>query len=113
MTILQPPPINGGTDGERRVVWNLLHYLEEKGFKVISVGGGEERTKISDLKIAMEVIFSVDMSWVYVCKGTTYYCIVIALGNSPEEVICDHSSPPNDSEGFLVAMDAFNAEEYV
>lgn len=90
---------------ERAVVANLIAHLQAAGFQPTGVNdGGDERIKTPDLKSAMEAIFAVDDSRLYVkregdAKGHT---IVLVLGNG-EDCIADHSMGP----GFDEAMDEF------
>lgn len=67
MTILQPPtlkldatlykdlPPMPRVKIERRIVWNLLHYLEAAGFHVEAVGGDVSTSVVTPMD-AMELL---------------------------------------------------------
>jgi hypothetical protein len=103
------------TLAERRVIANLIAHLERAGFELRGASDGEVRHTVRTTKEALEVIFSVDDSWLYVAKPDTArrYTVYFVLGNAPDgsEVACDWSSPDLDVDGFSEAMDAFDFDE--
>lgn len=78
---------------ERRVVWNLLNSLiAEGGFVIDAVDDGEEHISVGNDPVkALDAVFAVDESHIIVKDGAKAYYILIVLGNSAEEVICDYS----------------------
>lgn len=98
---------------ERRVVANLVAFMISRGFNLHTASDGEERAWVKSAKEVLEVVFSVDESWVYFRRPDSRrtYVVVCVLGNADDgsEVISDHSAPEDDSEGFGKAMDAFCA----
>lgn len=105
------PPIPRNL-AERHVIANLLAHLERAGFVLHSASDGEERHRVSTTKEALEVVFSVDESWLYVKKpdGAKRYALFFVLGNADDgsEVLADCAAPDPDPEGFNAAIDAFN-----
>lgn len=99
---------------ERAAVANLIHHLALKGWSLVSVYDGEENTKVSSMKEAMELIFNLDVSWLRVRKGLgKVHVIFLVLGNSGAEVVCDHSAPQGEhDEGFGTVMDSFDFEAF-
>ena len=98
---------------ERRVVANLIAYLAERGWNVFNVYDGEENNETLDMKSAMEVIFNLDESWLDVRNGDdNEHRIYIVLGNG-WDCVTDHNYTEEDPDGFLAAMDAFDAREFI
>jgi hypothetical protein len=89
---------------ERAIVANLIAHLQAAGFEPYKASDGEERHKVSTIKEAMEVIFSVDQAWLYVRKAGVEkgHTVMLVLGNG-EDCIADHSV----GDGFDEAMDEF------
>lgn len=117
---ITPPTLDGDTKYpphaeqllERRIVANLIHQLEQVGFQAYRVFDGEEYEKVSNMKEAMEVIFSVDESRLHVRQpGLKGHTIVIILGNGVD-CISDHSIANEDGSEFNAVMDSFDAEKY-
>lgn len=95
---------------ERTVIANLIAHLAEAGYAVTGASDGEERHKVSDMKAAMEVIFSVDESRLYVkhpdqARGQT---LVIVLGNDGYDCVADWST----ADGFGAVMDGFDFDQF-
>ncbi len=93
---------------ERRIVFAQLSDVEAAGFKVESVFDGEEHTKVQSAKEAMELIFNLDDSFVFVSGG---HWIRFVLGNGID-CVCDYSYSVGDTDGFNTLMETFAAEEY-
>jgi hypothetical protein len=94
-----------GMRAERRAVALLIAHLAAKGFALTGASDGEARERCTTAKEAMEVVFSVDESWLYFrnpahAKGHTVY---IVLGNADDgsEVAADFSM----GDGFDDAID--------
>lgn len=127
-TILQPPALdhdammlkrfkskvspNGKL--ERRIVFNLCEHLKSKGFELVAVFDGEEFTPIAnDTKAAMELIFNLDeVSVRFQKKGFAEHGILLCLGEGMT-IITDWSYTKDDPDGFDLAMDEFDSEDYV
>lgn len=97
---------------ERRIVWNLLTKLSIAGFVVECVDDGGELIECEgDAMKAMETVFSVDVSRVYVRKPGGSPRWIFLVGGNGEDMISDHGSPDGDPDGFVAFMDAFKPEE--
>ena len=100
--------------GEQKVFANLVVHLEQHGFKPVSVYDGEETEKTPTMKDMMELVFNLDECECYFMKeGFPARLIYIVLGNSPEEIVADHSMPNDETDGFDAAMQSFDPEQYL
>lgn len=105
-------PMHANAKLERRIVANLLAWMEFKGWNVVEVFDGEEETKVTDAKAAMELIFNLDDVRVYLSNGKgALHSILLILGNGVD-VISDWNFTADDPDGFNAAMSGFNAEDY-
>jgi hypothetical protein len=105
----QPVPARNAL--ERKVVWNLLTYLQTAGFHVQAVNDGENIDKVATPQEAMELVFNLDDCVVYMHKpGYGSHGVQIVLGNGVD-VISDHSYFEDDRDGFRQVMDDFDAED--
>lgn len=94
---------------ERRVVWNLCDHLHRAGFDIRGVYDGEEYTKVSTAKDAMELIFDLDEASLRVAKsGYAEHGILLVMGNG-EDILSDWNFFRDDRDGFCAAMNAFAA----
>lgn len=97
--------------GERAVVWNLLQHMARHGWRASSVNDGEGVTLCASPREVMEIVFNLDESAIRFRKGAgKVHVVCIVLGNSPHEVVSDHSAPDDTSEGFQDAINAFCPE---
>lgn len=123
MNIIQPPeldinkvlysthPMPPHVRREQRIVANLIHHLEQAGFKVMSVYDSEEDNCVSNMKEAMELIFNLDDAVLWVMRdGFKQHYIQLVMGNDLD-IISDYSFTEHDPDGFQVAMEAFDTEE--
>jgi hypothetical protein len=94
---------------ERRVVAALLSFLAERGFVLKCLDDGEEIEKVATPADAMELIFNLDESVLYVRYATEKrgYGITLIPGNSWWEIVSDNACPIEDPRGFAAAMDEF------
>lgn len=97
---------------ERKLIANLIAHLDAAGFKLHAVNDGEERHKVSDMKTAMEHIFAVDESALFVRKldAKKSHTLLIVLGNDGWDCVADHSLC--DEDGFTAAMEAFDFDQF-
>lgn len=97
---------------ERRIVWNLFAHLAREGWLPWSLYDGEERTRVTKPKDAMELMFNLDEAYVTMrdLRGNEHW-IRFTLGEGTD-IICDHSLGDPDKDGFGAAMDAFDPEDY-
>ncbi len=84
-----------GMKAERRAVALLISHLARAGFALTGASDGEQRKRTTDAKEAMEVVFSVDQSWLYFrnpahAKGHTV-CIILGNADDGSEVAADYS----------------------
>lgn len=102
---------------ERRIVWNLLQYLEANDWYVRAIWDGEENVRTESAKDAMELIFNLDEVSVRVAKGRervkgeNWHGILLVLGNGTD-VLSDWNYTEGDPDGFNATMDGFDAEDY-
>lgn len=111
---------------ERRIVANLLHYLQERGFAInsaydtdeqIDVNSGRDLDNAAELKAAMEFIFARDMAYLLVAKRHTTmpeddeHYIYFVLGNETG-IVSDWSFSDGDRDDFNKAMEAFDADQF-
>lgn len=106
-------PIDYHGKMERRVIANLLNHVIKSGFSIIGVNDGDELTTAQTVKDAMEVIFNLDESWVWIASGEHHHYIFLTLGNhDPIDIICDWSYTHNDPDSFNQTMESFDPEKY-
>jgi hypothetical protein len=96
---------------ERRIVANLIAHLKRAGFRPYEVDDREEVTKVKGTKDTMELLFNLDEAWVFFTNGSSTHWVYFTMGEGTT-MICDHSFTEGDPDGFLAAMDAFEAEDY-
>ena len=95
---------------ERRIVWNLIRFLEREGHEVVLVDDGEERTAVKDAKAALELISNVDESHIFFRSPIGNNHWVFLVGGNGEDIISDYSYTEGDPDGFSAAMDKFQDE---
>jgi hypothetical protein len=100
-------------NGERQAVFNLMNYMKQNGWIISAIDNGEERIEVANSEMTdrevMEHIFSVDDSYMYfIAPDKEEHWVYFVFGNSPEEVICDHS---DTKDGFSELVSAFYMED--
>jgi hypothetical protein len=94
--------------GERKVLRHLLRRAKAMGMPCIKVNDGEESYKATSEAQVLDTVFSVDESYLLFARPAGEAGVAlsayIVLGNSPSEVICDHSSPDDEAHPFNVLM---------
>ena len=100
---------------ERKLIAHLIAHLVTAGFELSHAHDGEESIVVTDTKSAMEVIFSVDESHLFVRhpEHRITQSIFIVLGNDGWDCVNDHSYEENDRDGFRAAMDSFDVEQFM
>ena len=100
---------------ERKIVSALVDHLNAAGFRVTGVWDGEGFEKATTGKKAMEFIFNLDESRLYVQKkgkkGREHN--VLLIGGNGVDIISDWNYTEGDPDGFSAAMNAFNPEKIV
>lgn len=97
---------------ERRIVWNLLAYLAERGFTPKRVES-DDHVDTPTAKAAMEEIFNLDDCWVaFSNRAGEERRLYIVLGNDGYDLLSNWEIPDPDADGFGAALDAFNGEDY-
>lgn len=92
---------------ERRIVAGLCAHLEAAGFAPHSVYDGEEETRVSNAKEAMELVFNLDEASLRFAKpGHREHGVLLVLGNG-EDLVSDWNYSKGDCDGFDAAMEAF------
>ena len=94
---------------ERRVVAAMLAHLAAHGFVPKHIWDGEEKNPVESVGEAMEWVFNLDESVLYVKQRDTKrgYGITLIPGNAWHEIINDHADPDEDPYGFVPLMDTF------
>lgn len=98
---------------ERRIAWNLLAWLQHKGFKPVMVDDGEEDTVVTTALEVMELLFNLDEARLVVQgagEDGKRHIILLVLGNGID-LICDYGFAEGDPDGFAEAMTAFDPED--
>jgi len=92
--------------GERKVLRHLLRRAKAMGMPCVKVNDGEVTYKATGERQVLDVVDSVDESYLYFASptGAGRYVAFIVLGNSPSEVVCDCSSPEPDDHPFNLLM---------
>lgn len=101
---------------ERRVVWNLIHHIEQAGFRIFEINDGEELTHPGDAVAAMETLFNVDeasLRFLHKDEKDTdnWYGVMLVFGNGVD-CISDWNYDDADAAGFNAAMEAFDPESF-
>lgn len=101
---------------ERRIVAALCAHMLDRGWTPANVFDGEETTKVTDAKSAMELIFNLDEASLRFrptdSPSGKRHGVLLVLGNG-EDIVSDWNYTEGDPDGFCAAMDAFNAEDYL
>lgn len=94
---------------ERHIVANLLTYLERHGFKVRGVdeGDGGPLRRVNNITAAMDAVFAVDITHVYVQRDPDRLHWIFLVGGNGEDIVSDYSSHDRDPDGFSKLMDEF------
>ena len=70
---------------------SLMRTLKRHGFAPVSVNDGETYEKVENQSQAVDIILSVDESWLRVKhENGKRATVFIVLGNDPGEAVCDH-----------------------
>jgi hypothetical protein len=113
---------------ERRIVAALIAHLDAYDFMPTYVHDGEDTTRVTNAKEAMELIFNLDEASLHFqpkrtevlparedMRGYTGFDnehgVLLILGNGVD-VISDWNYGERDLDGFNKAMEAFNAEDF-
>ena len=120
MNVLQPPAIYGDDRWppspahrqERRIVWNLLHQLQEQGWKPYAVDdGGDEDEVTPTVEEAFEAIFAVEVATLKLQGPDHKNWILFIIGNGTD-IISDYVDDSRRNEGLRQLLEAFNPEDY-
>lgn len=103
---------------EQRIVWNLLLTLEAKGFIPHSVDDGDEKTRVTSKKAAMEVLFNLDDAYFFLShisgekdsKITLRTIWIRFVFGNEIDVISDYNA--TNWRGFEDVMDKFDPEAF-
>jgi hypothetical protein len=109
-------PMHIRAKNERKVVYALLTQAVEAGFQLVDVYDGDEHEKVSNVKEAMEVVFNLDISYVWMCKeGFKKHYLMFVLGNAEDgsEALADWSYTDGDPDGWNALVDGFDASKVV
>lgn len=102
---------------QEKAVSSLLYKFQQRGFVIHVVNDGEEEhflgnseTNLDIRKHAVDVICSVDQSWVRIQNNQGHGAtLFIVLGNDDSEILCDYSS---SSEEFMKEIELVAEEFY-
>jgi hypothetical protein len=91
---------------ERKIVRHLIRTAKTVGWNVHSVDdGGDERVPVKNETEAMDAIFAVDESRLYLLKNGVRHSVLLVGGNGID-IIADHSYVDGDPDGFEALMDS-------
>lgn len=96
---------------ERRIVANLIAHMERHGWHVQSVFDGDEDTKATDAKSAMELLFDLDEAALFFGKDGKAHNVTLIFGNGID-LLSDWNYSEGDADGFNAACEAFDAEVF-
>lgn len=98
------------------VVMSLLFNLQGAGFDLRAVDDGDGSTRLdsSQSKLqqrlaAADIAAAVDVAKVFVCKGDKHGCLLLVLGNEPDELVADYGGAPALMPELELAIDRFSA----
>jgi len=98
---------------ERQVVWDLIQHLANAGFVPVLVDDGDERTKVTGAKPAMELLFNLDEATLRFAKtsepGRAKECVYFVFGNDGWDCAADMSCGRPDWDK---AIESFDFEHY-
>jgi len=91
---------------------SLIKRLKAADFKIISVNDGDEEDIVpKSEQEAVEILTSVDKSWLTVKRGEYSFTLLLVYGNSPGELVCDYSwSKTADGSSELALLDKLTEE---
>lgn len=96
---------------ERRIVANLIDHLARAGWHVAALDDGESTEHVADMKAAMELIFNLDVCWLYFGDRQdeeTLQGVQLVLGNGVDLISNWHSG----DDAFDAALKAFDPEQF-
>jgi hypothetical protein len=96
---------------EKRIVKELIKYLNANGWKIYAVYDGEEFYKVKTTTEAMKIIFNLDEVSIRVKKETKSHGIFLVPGNDID-IISDWTFSDGDYTGFNALMESFDTEKY-
>lgn len=78
---------------ERNTLWNLLRWMESKGFTVYKVFDGEEDIRVTNIEQALSACDAVDESTLFYKHPTLTYLLSldVMLGEGEDGLIVDHT----------------------
>lgn len=101
---------------DRRVVWNLLHYIEANGFTLRSVDTAviTGRTKKQRIEQTFNEVMGVDDAWVETRDDKRAFAVHLVMGNSGWDVVSDWGIPDGDeSQPWNQLMESFDPRLYL
>lgn len=98
---------------ERLVFWNVCAHLAANGWQPFMVYDGDDETKVSDAKAAMELAFNLDECHVHFRKGKARHSVFFVFGNDGPDVIADWRYSDGDADGFNATLEAFDADAVI
>lgn len=109
-------PMHLRAKNERKVVYALLTQAVEAGFQLVDVYDGDEHEKVSTVKEAMEIVFNLDTSYVWMRKeGFKKHYLMFVLGNAEDgsETLADWGYTDGDPDGWNAFLERFDASKVV
>jgi hypothetical protein len=92
-------------DLERRIVRGMIRRLKEQGWSVVAGNDGDGGWQPIRLEgEALELVFSVDQSWLRFDKAGVRHNVMLICGNGCD-IISDWGYADGDPDGFNAAMD--------
>lgn len=85
---------------EQRIVRKLIRMMKAAGWAIAKIDDGGEVFRNSTEAEALEIVFSVDESWITFSSGSAAHSVYLVLGNA-EDVVCDYGFAEGDLDGFV------------
>ena len=69
-----------------------IRALKATGWSLTFINDGEEYTKVTGEREAIDLIMNLDDVYLNVAKGNERGWVRFVLGNEPDEVVCDYTT---------------------
>ena len=92
---------------ERGIVRGLIRHMKRNGWNISTVWDGEEDTKVATETAALELIFDLDLSRLYLENAAgAFHSVVLVQGNG-EDIISDWTYSDGDPDAFDKLMSEY------
>jgi hypothetical protein len=100
---------------ERRLLWNLIAYLQQCGFKPKCVRHDEDITAATADAMLKEATAVDEAMVIFTNKDGEYRWLQLVFGNSGWDLVSDWGCPRDESDGWDAALNTFtdNTERFI